>query len=227
MRLSPLPLLDFLRHRPRRHQASLASRRLQADTLPHQRGSLTVSSLHRQASSRGTGSHRSLKLRDPASLFPASPEHIYLQHPREHRRQQYRPMRSCGISKRRAPHLCLLRSNVGVLLQAVPALGEAEVMSIRHLLLMARVMVRHKMLHPRDRTSWARSRVSSGTLKRQRLKRNRKRRMTMRSLSRVWGIFYNLPNRVYYLILGVQTPIIWYRGKNLTHLKKSIDWYLW
>jgi hypothetical protein len=49
--------------------------------------------------------------------------------------------------------LCLLHSNVGVLLQAAPALGRAQVTLIRHLLSMARVMVKDEMLRLRDRIS--------------------------------------------------------------------------
>ena len=73
--------------------------------------------------------------------------HLYLPHLQQ-RRRQYLARRSCGTSRRRAPHSCLLHSSVGVLHQAAPALG--GVTSIQHLHLMARVMVRHKM-HLRDR----------------------------------------------------------------------------
>ena len=112
-----------------------------------------------------------LKLRDPAPPLPRLSDFLYLRR-LQHRLQQYLSGRNCGISKRRALHSCLLHSNVGVLHQAALALG--GVTSIRHLHLMARVMVRHAMLHLRDRILSARSKTNSGVLEKQRLKRNRK-----------------------------------------------------
>ena len=71
-------------------------------------------------------------------------------------------MRNCAILRRRAPHSCLLHSNVGVLHQAAPALGEAQVTSTPHLPLMGRIIVRHAILHLRDQILLVRSKGSSG-----------------------------------------------------------------
>jgi hypothetical protein len=74
-------------------------------------------------------------------------KHPYLQRLQQ-QRQQCLPMRSCAISRRRAPHSCLHHSSVGVLHQGAPALG--EVTSTPHLHLMGRIMVRDVMLRLRD-----------------------------------------------------------------------------